>query len=281
VTTPPREPSRAVPAGDEIARWTNLAMNADTERERAILDAAWKIADDANSELAAARNDPAGSPTVRGKAWCRLALSAYQRLHHASAYTHLDPMAPACVADPQRIRDWLASPSGMAGLENDTLAQVWDFDAFSATDVHSRLTNLIEQAQAARVFVVPGHRIGIWHLAGDDLRLDGHLITVETPDGAHHTSDHLPTETVVAADLSGADAVVDTLTGLAATIDTVLARSRAIRPVADGPTSGPDPAPSARPFLPVVSVGPLPPLPPEALAWAADPPTSPHRRRNH
>jgi hypothetical protein len=280
VTTPPRE-TRAVPTGDEIARWTNLAMKADTERERAILDAAWKIADDANSELAAARNDPAGSPTVRGKAWCRLALSAHQRLHHAGAYTHLDPMAPACVADPQRIRDWLAGPSGMVGFENETVAQVWDFDVFSAADVHGRLTNLIEQAQAAGVFGVPGHRVEVWHLAGDDLRLDGHLITVETPDGAQHASDHLPTDAVVAGDLRGADAVVDTLTGLASTIDTVLARSRAISPGADVPVAGPGPAPTARPFLPVVSVGPLPPQSPQVLAWAADPPTPPRGRRNH
>lgn len=250
--------------GAAITRWTDLLYAGHTPQQRACLDASWKMADDANAEIAVARRDPPDAPVVRGSAWCRLALSAYQRLIDAGAYADRTP-APECVADPGRIRAWLAGPSGVTNFESHTVADVWNFGAGFTDEVEHNLTNLIEKAQRAGVFGLPRHEITIWHLAASDQWVDGHLLTVDTPTGERYCSDFLAPTEVVAPDLHGTEAVVDTLTGLAATVDAILAPSRvrgepaAPAPPAIARSGQPGQPAAARPFPHVEAVAPISP----------------------
>jgi hypothetical protein len=180
-----------------------------------VLDTARAIADLATRELAGQQPDS----LPHRAAWCRIALAAHQRLLATGPSS--EP-APPCRAEPQRIREWLDSPSGAPGFETDTVASHGDFDLFhyeSAGDVE----NLVEQAQRAGVFGLPGHTVLAWYLNGADLDLDGFLVTVDTPTGHRLCSDWLPYDSVMHREHTGTDAVVHVLTELATCVDDALA----------------------------------------------------------
>ena len=83
--------------------------------------------------------------------------------------------------------------------------------------------NLIDQAQQAGVFGVPGHHITLLHVPSDEYAdQDGFLITVDTPTGQRLCSDWLRIDEIVAPDLAGRGAATDCLTTLASTVDAVL-----------------------------------------------------------
>ena len=84
-----------------------------------------------------------------------------------------------------RVQAWLASPSTDPGFTTQSVAGVWDFDATFAADGAHNAVNLVEQAQQAGVFGIPGHHIALLHVPGDEhAEQDGFLVTVDTPSRA-------------------------------------------------------------------------------------------------
>jgi hypothetical protein len=218
--TLPSIPDGRLDGGSAIAAWTGLLIADRSPRERALMDAAWRIADLTNGEIATARRDPPDTPVVRDAAWHRVALAAYRLL--LAAITADVGLVQACLADPGRIRAWLASASTEPGSESATVGGAWDFGDLTE-DVGRKLTNLLEQAQRADVFGIPDHTITAWYLPDvEDPGQDGFLITVDTPTGHRFCSDWLTYTEVVAPDLSGTALVIETLTCLAVTVDQIL-----------------------------------------------------------
>ncbi len=149
-------------------------------------------------------------------------LAEHTRLLHAHRPAPTN-RAPACAADPRRIRDWLASPSTDPGFTSETVADVWDFGTTFTTDPAHHAVNLVDQAQQAGVFGIPGHHITLLHVPGDeDIDADGYLLLVDTPGGQRLCSDWLRLDELVAPDLAGRRAAIDCLTSLASTVDAVL-----------------------------------------------------------
>jgi len=148
-------------------------------------------------------------------------LAEHTRLLRAYRPPSTSPV-PACAADPDRIRRWLASPSAEPGSTHETVADVWDFGTRFTLNPAHHAVNLVDQAQQAGVFGVPGHEITLLHVPGDeDIDEDGYLLLVDTPGGQRLCSDWLRIDEVGAPDL-GRGAAVDCLTSLASTVDAVL-----------------------------------------------------------
>jgi len=212
MTAPSTQDSRPT---DETAtrQWVGLSQSHD-RRHRTMLDTAITIADEAVREL--------GGLPRRGT-WCRIALATYQQL------TATTPAPPACQADPDRVRDWLDSPCGMPNFESEPVIDYWEYEDFGEQDGPD-LPALVENAQHARVFGIPGHQIIAWYIADDeDNDLDGFLVTVDTPAGQRLCSSWLPYHTVMPSGMSGAEAVVATLGNLTASVDEAL-RGAATKP---------------------------------------------------
>ena len=126
-------------------------------------------------------------------------LAEQTRLLHAHRPAPASP-APACAADPDRIRHWLASPSTDPGFTDETVADVWDFGTTFTTDPARNAVNLVDQAQQAGVFGIPGHHITLLHVPGDeDIDQDGYLLLIDTPGGQRLCSDWLRVDEIVAA----------------------------------------------------------------------------------
>ena len=260
--------------GAAISQWTDLVFGDHTAQQRAWLDAAWSIADVAGREIAAARREPPEALPVRGSAWCRIALTAYHRLMADATRAAASP--PPCVADADRIRAWLAGPSTDPGFESHTVAQAWGFDEIFTDDGPHNLTNLVDQAQQAGAFGVPGHQIVVWYLPDADPRLDGFLVTVDTPTGRRYCSDFLGYTDMLTPGLSGVDAALDCLTGLAATVDEIL-DPRPAQPAPGGAATATATEQAAAPPSPAVLFGrPSAAMPPPAPI--APPSTTPGGR---
>jgi hypothetical protein len=255
MTAPSTSDSRLVDE-NAIRRWVDLSQTAD-RRARGVLDTASAIADAAIREL--------GGLPRRGT-WCRIALAAHQQLTAAS-----EP-APECLAESDRIRDWLDSPCGMPNFENEPVIDYWEYEDFSEQDGPD-LPALVENAQHAAVFGIPGHPITAWYIADDeDSDLDGFLVTVDTPAGQRLASSWLPYHTVMPSGVSGADAVVATLTNLTPSVDEAL-RGAAAKPTDTPATVEAPRAARAFPFPGTAA----PATPPQAPApvWPTQP--GPHR----
>lgn len=131
-----------------------------------------------------------------------------------------------CRVDPAEIRAWLESPSTEEpGL---TVAEQLGVEEFPVGSELSggQMDELVYAGQEAGVFGIPGHRIELWHVADNDYVVDGHLITVNRPDGARVASDHLDWRVLVDSSRPGPDAVVDFLQAAGSAAEHALRRAR-------------------------------------------------------
>jgi hypothetical protein len=156
---------------------------------------------------------------------------------------------------------WLASAS--AERPEETVAESLGIDEnfHVGSDLLSgQMDGLIYAAQHARVFGVPGHQVELWHVADNEHIVDGHLLTVDRPDGARLASHHLEPADLVNPHQRGIDAAVSVLDRAAAVTDRVLDRAR-----------GPATTSAAQPSATRVAAASFATAPPAA---AASPPGS-------
>jgi len=243
-------PSSGTRAGEAdlagtIRRWYDVEYATSlTPQQRAWVRTAVQAADQA-SEQAAARD---GAPvTRRDGAWFRRAVEVYERLRASGAPHHPDS-GPArtgpghqpeqrCAADPETLRAWLGSPAAEQPEESvaESLGIYEDF-SIDSDQLSGQMDGLLYAAQQAGVFGVPGHQVELWHVADNDHRVDGHLLTVDRPDGARLASYHLEPVDLIDPQQRGIGAALSVLDRAAVVIDQVLARTPAVPAAPAGPT---------------------------------------------
>jgi hypothetical protein len=214
------------PAADELARlirsWYDLEYATDhTPQQRAWVATAVEQADTAARAAAIADG---GEPLAhRDAAWFRHAHQTYQLLRSVNAYADLHAPVPRCAADPEAIRTWLAAPSDQPNISNAEQLGVHTLDLDSPT-LPGDLNTLVVAAGEARVFGVPGHHVELWIVTDNDQVVDGHLLTVDCPDGTRLASAHLPTDHLIDSGRRGLDAAVGVLVNAAAEVNRLLER---------------------------------------------------------
>ena len=245
---------------DPVTTWQQLYLDAPTAApsQAACVSAAFRLADTVWRQVAA---DPRLDATTRQAVtdqtnWARTAVAAYEHLHASGAYRHLDlPALLRCTADENRIRHWLTSPSPLPGLGMLTVAETWEInDDFRWDNDHIAvlMDTLIEQAQHAGVFGVPGYTIHLRHVlaTNDDTtdHLDSiveHQVTLTCPSGAVLASAPMATDHLADDHVSGVDAAVAVLTNTAVTVNDLLTAERLI--ITDNQQARPQQPPPARP----------------------------------
>ena len=246
---------------DPVRAWQDLAAAApnNSASTAACVAAATRIADQVWRHVAAdpALDTPTTRATVTGAAtWARTALTAYQHLTAGGAYTHLDIPEPRCRADAARLRAWLAAPSDLPGFTDTTVADTWNIDddfAWDADGVGARMASLIEQAQRAGVYGVPGYTIDLRHVTTDDPDDDPiveHQVTLHTPSGAVLASAPMASDHLADDGLSGVDAALAVLANTSLVVDELLAAERHLVAAGLNSTAGhlPTPRPPVRGF---------------------------------
>ena len=152
-----------------------------------------------------------------------------------------------CRFDPAATRAWLSSTRPDAGADAAaTVAQVLHIDdEFDLSGFHkwTRINNLLAAAQDDGVFGVPGHTIGVLHLADDRGIVDQHRITLDTPHFGVLCSVGFDTVALLTDSLSGVEAAVHLLAHTAKATDTLLYQRAQLAQV-DWPTPIVVPAPS-------------------------------------
>jgi hypothetical protein len=249
------------PAGtghDPVQTWQALYLQAPsaTPSIAACVAAAFRLADQVWRQAAA---DPALDAGTRAavtgeKNWARTALAAYQHLHDTRAYAHLDLPAPLrCWADPNRLRAWLTSRSDLPGFTHTTVAHSWNIDddfGWDADGVGVRMATLVEQAQHASVYGVPGYSITLRQVTTDDPDADPvveHQITLLTPAGAALASTPMAADHLADDEASGVDAALAVLSNTAAVVNELLAAEQRLIRTATSAASQPHPPPTAQP----------------------------------
>jgi hypothetical protein len=207
--------------------------------------------------------------------------------HDGSPTPARPPGAVACRFDAAATREWLSSTRPDTSV---TVAEELDLgNDFDLSGFHKwpRINNLLATAQKDGVFGVPGHTIGVLHLASDRGFVDQHRVTLDTPNFGVLCSPGFDTVDLLTDHLSGIDAAVHLLAHTAQATDKLL-HQRAHLAQADwpAPTIGlapaaqtaprPGPQPNAsRAFRPLALAEPAPssaPMPDNATA-------APRRRR--
>ena len=241
---------------DPVQTWQALYLQAPyaAPSVTACVAAAFRLADQVWRQVAAEPALDAGTRiAVSGEEkWARTALAAYQQLHDTRAYAHLDLPAPLrCWADPNRLRAWLTSRSDLPGFTHTTIAQSWNIDddfGWDADGVGVRMATLVEQAQHAGRFGVPGYIITLRQVTTDDPDADPiveHQVTLLTPAGAALASAPMPADHLADDETSGVDAALAVLTNTAAVVNELLAAEQRLITTATA-SSQPHPPPTAR-----------------------------------
>lgn len=226
--------------------WREVYVNAGavSPSVRACVSAAVRIADQVWRQVL---TDPTLDTHTRRRlvsedSWATTALAAYQHLSGDGAYAHLDvPTRLRCWADPHTLAAWLAGPSALPGFESVSVAATWGItdDTFhwEADDVATTMRTLIDQAQLAGHYGLPGYTITLRHTTSDDpisdslfaADVDGdtapiieHQVTVQTPSGAVLASAPIPTDHLT-DDRCGVAAAVAVLTNTAQAVNELLA----------------------------------------------------------
>jgi len=146
-----------------------------------------------------------------------------------------DTSRVGCRFDPAATRAWLTSTQPDADA---TVAEVLHIDDdFDLSGFHKwpRINKLLAAAQDDGIFGVPGHTIGVLHLAGDRGFVDQHRVTLDTPYFGVLCSDGFDTVKLLTDHLSGVDAAVHLLAHTARATDTLL-HQRALLAHVDWPT---------------------------------------------
>ena len=126
--------------------------------------------------------------------------------------------------DPNQVSSWLAAPTGEPGVSiAESLGVDEHFDIDSA-DVHVTLANLVAEADASGLLGLDEHRLMLLTIADDDGQVDGHLITIDLPDGVRLASALLSSDELLDSGLSGVEAAIGVLETTAALAGEVLTR---------------------------------------------------------
>ena len=220
---------------DPVQEWQQLYLGAPNAAPSvaACVAAAFRLADQVWRQVAA---DPildvATRTAVSGQdSWARTALAAYQHLADTHAYGHLDLPTPLrCWADPTRLRTWLTAPSPLPGFADTTVAETWaitdDGFQWEADGIGAAMATLIEQAQHAGVFGVPGYTISLRHVTTDDPDADAtieHQVTLRNPSGVVLAAAPDATDHLVDDDRSGVDAALALFANTSAVVNELLA----------------------------------------------------------
>jgi hypothetical protein len=222
---------------DPVATWQRLNHDAPTAAPSvaAAVGAAFRVADQVWRQVAAdpsldARTRVAVTADAR---WASTALAAYQHLADTRAYAHLDiPAQLRCWQEPHTLRTWLTSRSDLPGFHDTTVARSWNIDddfTWDADGVGDRMATLIEQAQRAAVYGVPGYAISLRQVTTDDPDADlivEHQVTLTTPSGAVLASAPMAADHLADDDLYGVDAALAVLANTATVVDELLTAER-------------------------------------------------------
>jgi hypothetical protein len=153
--------------------------------------------------------------------------------------------AIGCRFDAAAIREWLASTrTDTSATVAEALHLVDDFD-LSGFHKWPRINNLLAEAQDEGIFGIPGHTIGILHVAGDRGFVDHHRVTLDTPQRGILCSDGFDTAELLTDHLCGIDAAIHVLAQTARATDTLL-HQRDLLAQVDRPTSTVRRAPAAQ-----------------------------------
>jgi hypothetical protein len=182
--------------------------------------------------------------------------------------------APACAADPDTIRAWLTGPSSQSGLTHAEQLGIDEQLHLQSHTLAGDLNTLLTAAGDANVFGVPDHRVELWIVADNDHLVDGHLLSVDFPDGTRLASYHLPADDLLDDDLEGIDAAVGVLVNAKRIVDELLDQhhTHLLRPA--GPAAGAAAALAASSFSTAAQPAAAPPAP--ATPATGQPPVS-HR----
>jgi hypothetical protein len=158
---------------------------AHTRREWKQIADAIRAADRVHTAVSRAFTD---TTPVRGDdAWCQTAIGMYTWLQSADAHQQRPDDEPRCFADEDLVRAWLDAPWVPPAAQAETMAQVNGYDvAFQPGRLPdpSDITMLVDSAQDAGVFGIPGHRISLWRVFGDGTVAPHTFIaTVRPPEG--------------------------------------------------------------------------------------------------
>jgi hypothetical protein len=216
--------------GVDARAWQRLSSDPNlTATQRACLSAAYAHADLVVHLL----GRDAGA--ARDGLWYTLAVGFYHHLNGSGAFRHLPAtQLPArAVADADRIRRWLTSPSRLPQLTMaEGLGVTADFD-WQDPDLATLIPALVAEAQRAGRLSVPGHEVQVRALAPDEDGITEYLILLRGPTGtlasAPTAADHLADDALI-----GVDAAVSVITNTAYTVTELLAN---LRDLAYGPHS--------------------------------------------
>ncbi|MDT5027811.1 MAG: hypothetical protein QOE61_4237 [Micromonosporaceae bacterium] len=241
-------PQQGAPAWDRhtdpIRAWTRLRQQASTDEQRACIAAATRQADRVWIALHNGQLGPATATVPpRDAGWYRLALSAFEVLTASAAYRHLARHQPwACAAAEPIIASWLSQPAGQpigqtaattSGATSVTMAQrlgiddeIWPINADTQLD---HLSTLVNVAQDAHVFGVPGHRIGLVRDAHHHNGATVVRLVVDAPRGPALASDPLHLAVLIDPDSRGIDAATAALRRVADIVtDMFISQARAV-----------------------------------------------------
>jgi hypothetical protein len=222
---------------DPVLAWQRLYLDAPKAAPSvaAAVAAAFRLADQVWRQVAADPSlDARPRVAVTGDArWASTALAAYQHLADTRAYAHLDVATQLrCWDVPATLRSWLTSRSDLPGFSDRTVAENWNIDddfTWDADGIGARMATLIEQAQRAAVYGVPGYTIGLRQVTTDDPDEDPiveHQVTLTTPSGAVLVSGPMPADHLADDDLYGVDAALALFANTATVVDELLAAVR-------------------------------------------------------
>jgi hypothetical protein len=296
-STPPTRSVAWDAAADPAAAWAEVQQRARTDEPRACVAAASRQADRIWIAMHSGRltvSKPTATVPARNADWHRLALSGYEVLRESGAYAHLAQVRPwACAAAEPILAAWLHGPTpsqpgdeGATDAPAATVAQrlgVGDAIHLINGDTQAaHLSALLDAAQDAAVFGIPGHRVELVtanraHPVETVVR-----VVVEMPSGAALASEPLELGILVDAEATGVDAataalrrVADVATDLFGDYARAVWQAPPPMPTVDLAAS-----PAGRAFPELVGHQPAePPVPPAPTAGrdpAMTPRTAPH-----
>ena len=218
---------------DPVATWQKLYLGAPhaAPSVAASVAAAFRLADQVWRQVAA---DPTRDASTRfavtdEAAWARTALAAFEHLADTRAYAHLDlPARLRCAVDARQLVTWLTGPSDLPGFAHTTVAESWNVDddfTWDAVGVGTTMAMLVDQAQSAGQFGVPGYLIVLRQVTTDDPDDEPvieHQVNLITPSGATLAAAPMATDHLAEDNLAGVDAALAVLTNTAAVVNELL-----------------------------------------------------------
>jgi hypothetical protein len=253
--------------------WVELRDHASTAEERACVAAATRQTDRVWIALHSGKlGRPATGVPPRSAAWYRLALSQYEVLRTTGAYRHLAQVRTwACAAAEPVIAAWLNGPTD-DGTVAERLGVEDQVHLINDDTQIAYLSTLLNAAQDAAVFGVPGHRVELVRTATDPEHGPAVRVLVDTPSGPAMASEPLQLAVLIDPAAAGVEAATAALRRVAdITTNLFTAHADAVwHHPPPAPTAGDNPTIRTFPELRLGQDRPEP-----ATATSAPPPSSP------